>query len=416
MNPASPIIPAPTRAAGLDRLADFVSQAGRAYSEGRNVDLGPGARGAVSGLSAHVRHRLVLEAELVEAVVAAHGLRAADVFVQEACWRTYWKGWLDRRPSVWSDYRSELARDLASLDRDPSLLNRYEAAVAGRAGLACADAWARELVETGYLHNHARMWFASIWIYTFGLPWTLGADFFLRHLLDGDPASNTLSWRWVCGLQTEGKTYLARADNIARFTGGRFRPSPSELAAAAPPLTAAAPRPAAGPVDPGDIPEPDAPTLLLVHEEDGYPESGAVGLQAVRAVVGLPPVVRSPLLMGSGPFNFTAAAVADALGRAERAFDAPGRMLDSLETLLDVARAVGARQIVTHRPDVGPLRDRFEALRPRLGASGIVLVLIRRPWDLAFHPHAEKGFFYFKTQIPSVLGALGLAPRTTGRA
>ena len=94
----------------------------------------------------------------------------------------------------------------------------------GATGIDCFDAWARELVATGYLHNHARMWFASIWIFTLRLPWELGADFFLRHLIDGDPASNTLSWRWVAGLQTAGKTYLATAENIARFTGGRFAP------------------------------------------------------------------------------------------------------------------------------------------------------------------------------------------------
>ncbi|MCK7502530.1 MAG: hypothetical protein MZW92_81430 [Comamonadaceae bacterium] len=85
------------------------------------------------------------------------------------------------------------------------------------------------------LHNHARLWFASLWIFTLELPWALGADFFLRHLLDGDPASNTLSWRWVVGLQTPGKIYLARADNIARFTAGRF-PAVTGLATAARPL------------------------------------------------------------------------------------------------------------------------------------------------------------------------------------
>ena len=50
------------------------------------------------------------------------------------------------------------------------------------------------------MHNHVRMWFASIWIFTLNLPWQLGADFFMQHLLDGDPASNTLSWRWVAGI------------------------------------------------------------------------------------------------------------------------------------------------------------------------------------------------------------------------
>ncbi len=94
--------------------------------------------------------------------------------------------------------------------------------------------------SAGYLHNHARMWFASIWIFTLRLPWVLGADFFMRHLCDGDPASNTLSWRWVAGLHTRGKTYLARASNIATYTGGRFTPQDHDLAAFAPPLTEAA--------------------------------------------------------------------------------------------------------------------------------------------------------------------------------
>ncbi len=100
----------------------------------------------------------------------------------------------------------------------------YRRAIEGKTGIDCFDAWVEELLETGYLHNHTRMWFASIWIFTLQLPWELGADFTYRHFVDGDPASNTLSWRWVGGLHTRGKTYLARPDNIAEHTGGRFRP------------------------------------------------------------------------------------------------------------------------------------------------------------------------------------------------
>ena len=79
------------------------------------------------------------------------------------------------------------------------------------------DRFARELIATGYLHNHARMWWASFWVHVERLPWELGADFFFRHLLDADPASNTLSWRWVAGLQTRGKSYLVRRSNLRRF-------------------------------------------------------------------------------------------------------------------------------------------------------------------------------------------------------
>tara|TARA_B100000579_G_C22820404_1_gene850281 strand:- start:560 stop:904 length:345 start_codon:yes stop_codon:yes gene_type:complete len=67
------------------------------------------------------------------------------------------------------------------------------------------------------------MWFASMWIFAFRLPWQPGASFFLKHLLDGDAASNTLSWRWVAGTHTNNKPYIASKENINKYTANRFR-------------------------------------------------------------------------------------------------------------------------------------------------------------------------------------------------
>ncbi|MGY3448871.1 FAD-binding domain-containing protein [Bradyrhizobium sp. USDA 4353] len=186
--------PIATREAGLAQLQAVLPRLGRAYAAGRNHDHGPGRPQAVSGLSPWIRRRLVTEEEVVRAAVAAHG-GAADKFVEEVIWRSYFKGWLERRPQVWAQYVQGRDTDLARLAADGALQARVAAAEAGRTGLDCFDAFAQELVATGTLHNHARMWFASLWIFTLRLPWRLGADFFLRHLLDGDPASNTLGWR-----------------------------------------------------------------------------------------------------------------------------------------------------------------------------------------------------------------------------
>ena len=253
----------PLREVGLTRANAFAGSAGRDYAGSRNYDFGVERRGNVSVMSPFLRHRLVLEQELLERVLERHAFSSAQKFVEEVFWRAYFKGWLEQHSAVWTDYCDSVASLVAQLDADGELLDRFKSATDGKTGIDCFDAWARELTTTGYLHNHARMWFASIWVFTLQLPWQLGADFFLRHLLDGDPASNTLSWRWVSGLHTVGKTYLARASNIAKYTEGRFNPE-GQLADEAPALTedqsyATAPLPAAS-----ALPE-DKPFGLLDH-------------------------------------------------------------------------------------------------------------------------------------------------------
>ena len=392
-----------TRAEGLRRLADFLPRAARAYADNRNTDLGPRQRDNVSVLSPYLRHRLVTEREVIVATLGRHSASASQKFVQEVAWRTYWKGWLELRPEAWTRFLAE--RDRARETAPSEVQADLEAAETGATGIDGFDDWARELVETGYLHNHARMWFASIWIFTLKLPWTLGADFFLRHLIDADPASNTLSWRWVAGLQTQGKAYIATADNISRCTEGRF--NPKGLASAAIALAEApfaAPRPLS-PTATGS----SRPVLLLLTGEDLCPESLLASGTEVRSAVaarGGGPVS----LFGDKARAFVAAAVDDAAERAKARFRCPIQMVDGLDsaTLVAAAEAAQVKEIVTGYAPVGPIADRLAALTPELAEAGLSLVQRRRGWDSRFWPHATKGYFAFKEKIPQVLAEEGL--------
>lgn len=398
-----------TRAAGEAQLLGFVPRMGRRYASGRNYDRGPGRHSAVSTLSPYLRRRLVLEKDVVAAALAEHGAEGAEKFVQEVLWRGYFKGWLERRPGIWASYLEGLAQDFAQVDADRGLRRQLSAAEAGETGLACFDAWAQELVETGYLHNHARMWFASVWIFTFKLPWRLGADFFYRHLLDGDPASNTLSWRWVAGLHTRGKTYQARAWNIAKYTGQRFTPRDTELAAEAQALTAEEPEglPPVSPLRKPVAPEPGLPTLLLITEEDCRVEDFDLGALDVRAAATLSAShLRSSLPVGENVRAFEDAALVDAATRS--GFEATPLQATSVDALSGLAVHRGIRQIVTPYVPEGPLRDWLRGNEPALAQAGTRFCELRRDWDTAVWPHATAGFFKVKQRIPEILHAVGL--------
>jgi deoxyribodipyrimidine photo-lyase len=390
----------PTRQAGLDRLAAFLPHAGRHYAAQRNHDRGPERRDNVSALSPYVRHRMVREEEVLAAVLSQHSPSAAEKFIQEVFWRTYFKGYLESRPLIWDSYRSRLAELIETRDED------YAHAAAGRTGIDCFDAWVTELLETGYLHNHARMWFASIWIFTLRLPWELGADLMYRHLLDGDPASNTLSWRWVGGLHTKGKTYLARADNIAAYTEGRF--SPVGLAHDAPTLEESSATPSRK--IPGAASAlPSVRLGLLVTEEDLHPESLDRNGATIAAVAGATSVEeRSLLPVSEHCTSFTNRAMSDCLNRAAAHFAVPATRLASLHAIEEWADARGIDTIATAYAPTGPVASQLSEIAPRLKSKGISLVQIRRDFDTSAWPHGTKGFFAMKEKIPMLLRTLSL--------
>jgi deoxyribodipyrimidine photo-lyase len=398
-----------TRGAGLRRLHDFVHRAGPLYAKSRNFDFGPQRRGNVSLLSPYLRHRLVLEQEVLETVVQQHRDGGSRKFVEEVLWRAYFKGWLEQHPSVWTDYRRAVAQLLQTLEDDSDALHRYETAVGANTGIDCFDAWVDELRTHGYLHNHARMWFASIWVFTLGLPWQLGADFFYRHLVDGDPASNTLGWRWVSGLHTAGKTYLARASNISHFSENRFSPE-GKLATSAPALTEAAthatsPLPAANAL-------PAAKRFgLLITEEDCNPESLPLDETPIAVLGALATHLRSPLPVGEHAAGFVEGAVKDAIGRASREFAVDGSMTNSDDwsaALLDWSSKYQFKTIVTAYAPVGPVAELLADARETLASNGVSLLQLRRPYDTATWPHAQRSFFRFRKQVLAELDGLGV--------
>lgn len=368
-----------TRADALAQLDDFLPLVGK-YASTRNYDYGPKQRDNVSMLSRYIRHRVILEDEVALAVLRKFAFSTVEKFLQEVAWRSYWKGWLEMRPDVWTHYLDGLA--------DSPVTIECAAAMEGRTGIACFDAWCRELVEAGYLHNHARMWFASIWIFTLQLPWQVGADFFLRHLLDGDPASNTLSWRWVAGLHTRGKHYLARAENIAHYTKGRFDPTGQlNEKAEALPLDRDFSR---KPLLMTDWKVPTGKVGHLLVAEDLGPPPCRVHASAVWHPMDAADV--SPLIHAARSAACDDAAVRSGGQRLSGEFFSAVQawmQRESLDSLIVAYPTVGL-----WKPLIGSL------------AKEVPITIFTRAWDRALWPHATAGFFRMREKLPAFFKAL----------
>ncbi len=417
--------PQASRAQGLEQLEAFISKAGRAYQTHRNTDLGPGRHGHVSLLSPYLRHRLIDETEVLSQVLAEHSQSEAFKFVQEVFWRSYWKGWLEQRSLLWPEYQQQLPGILQRQTQNRRQSDDYNAAVNGATHIPLFNEWCEELVRTGYLHNHARMWFASIWIFTLKLPWQLGADFFVRHLMDGDPASNTLGWRWVAGLHTAGKSYLATAKNIktcaqTRLAGrsdqelglNKLATStfnlPEHLSAKALQKTEIR-WPAPETADPAGYQANHGRTALLLTEEDltWMPSQQPQGIVALSAsprsvIASCSDVVR----------HFTESAIHDGLQRFTGHYASLG--LPCAESALDDEALV--RWLVEQRMDavvcayapMGPTRLRLRALRGQLACKGISMRMQMRDYDRLVWPHASRGFFQLGKRIPEFLDIMRL--------
>ena len=361
-------------------LQRFLDKGAPSYEARRNFDFGPANRSNVSELSKFISHRVLFEYDVVQRALAQYPTEVAGKFIQEVFWRIYWKGWLEHRPAVWNDY--------ASFDNDSTPERLFQQAVTGKTGIDCFDYWSDELQNTNYLHNHARMWFASIWIFTLGLPWQLGAKFFMQHLFDGDAASNTLGWRWVAGIQTIGKHYVARATNIEKFTNGRF--SPNNLNEA--------PVPVASSKTYDILPIDDHAYYqkkynnLIVLENDIYAKSKS-DYEAYDAVFVLHPdsIARSADL---------AVPVKDFKIRLVSAFCENHKNAQVIDAAALRAIAASQQGLDVVYPAIG---DNFDFLRRLRDESGVMLHFLKRPEDVFCWQFAKKGFFNFKKHIPDMI-------------
>jgi deoxyribodipyrimidine photo-lyase len=422
----------PTQNAATAALDNFVNggNAGSKYERNRNTDYGPTPSPAnahsVSYLSPYIRYRMLHETQVLKKTLSQETLTSAEKFIQEVCWRTYWKGWLEHRPDVWYNFVTE--RDAVG-NMNAATIKAINQATRGATSIECFDAWVEELISTGYLHNHTRMWFASIWIFTLNLPWASGADFFMRHLCDADAASNTLSWRWVAGLHTVGKHYLARADNIARYTNQRFNPRGQLNESAAPKKEINGPHPhshsqSGKPAHPNFQIKPIAAngastakvsnqSWLLLHDEDLSPDSwlpiekpaGIIVLNSIQA--------RSLHDIGEIAMSFNEAALADATSRLQQRWQLDEKRIIRCESpahlaqQLDGHREFAVAPIVHAWIAVGPTRDALTQPVKQLRDQGVVLQAVHNEWDQLAWPHATKGFFQFRTRIPALLNELG---------
>jgi len=397
----------PTRDEAWRRLKGFLPRSAD-YNRERNFDRGPRNRGNTSLLSPYLRHRLISEKEVCQTVLDGHSLTSVEKFIQEVIWRTYWKGWLQMRPVVWDNWIIQRDRDKVALSEESQEL--LKKATSGTTEIECFDEWSKELVDNNYLHNHARMWFASIWIFTLRLPWTLGADFFLQHLADGDPASNTLGWRWVAGLQTPGKHYVARAENIKKYTAGRFDPGNS-LEKDPQPLNGE-PNP-----QPAEIHFPDPiisdPPIrgdgLWITSDDLSLETLFPENHRFKSVVGSrPETTEKRIQEAAAVHEFRKSALEDSINRFADSADCTPHIIaeHTPEAILSWAQSEGIQRVWLALPPVGPSAGPTRETIHFLENNGLIVRLFSREWDRSLWPYARSGFFQFRKKSSRTLSSL----------
>ena len=364
---------------------NFLSQ----YSKSRNFDFGKNKRDNTSCLSKYITHRVIDELEVIKSAHSKYPYLTIEKFIQEVFWRTYWKGWLELRPRAWQVYR----QDLIKLQGEKKNIN-YQNAIHATTTVECFNDWVHELKETGYLHNHARMWFASIWIFTLKLPWQLGADFFLKHLLDGDAASNTLSWRWVAGLQTKGKNYLATKFNINTFSSKKYEDL--KLNDQASPLFETT----SFEIQPLHFDKVEIDnSLFLLHNLDSNFLQKFQNKYQYYALLDFNSILESKNY-SKQVLDFKSSINEELIDQLKNNFNSD-LVVKNKEDLLKIVKDKNIKNIITPYINCGYENDFMNEIKKK-----IKITYLARDYDQFCYPFATKGFFGFKEQIPKILSKI----------
>ena len=372
----------PSRIKALEQLNSFVENNLILYARDRNFDFGPDKRTNTSCLSPYVTHGVLNEKEIIKISLKKFPFSKIEKFIQEVLWRTYWKGWLERRPSLWTDF----VNDLENLKKDFQNNKNLKNAINGNTDIECFNDWVNELKKTGYLHNHARMWFSSIWIFTLDLPWQLGAEFFMKHLKDGDPASNTLSWRWTAGLQTKGKNYVAQEWNIKKFTNQRYEKV--KLNENATPIVSDKEYIQINPeFDNSEITEDQ--TLLIFDNQLCFEESDFKNYKFKKIILIKNSNLTRSIELDECLVKFKSDLIADQQTRLQDKFEVEIKDISYLKNF-DLS------SVIALYPGVGENLD-------FLNENKISLKYLYREFDQMTNQYCNKGFFNFKKFIPKII-------------
>lgn len=193
------LVPQPGEAAARRRLADWAASDALAdYYEGRDrLDMA-----GTSRLSQDLRWGLLSPTEVL-AQTAGDG-RGRQRFASEICWRDFYAHLLWHRP-VMAHHALRPELEHVARETDRSLIDAWRE---GRTGHPVIDAAMRQLLESGWMHNRARMITASFLTKQLGVDWRVGAAHFMRHLVDGDVASNSGGWQWAASTGTDAQPYF----------------------------------------------------------------------------------------------------------------------------------------------------------------------------------------------------------------